>query len=310
LGAPASTASAFRTAAASTFAFSVLKGGSGFFGVLEALRQDSLMKIMAEPTLTAISGRAASFNTGGEIPVPEPQSLGTISISWKKYGTQLDFVPIVLGNGRVRIEVRSRISELDSTLSFSISGTTVPAIKDREAETAVELQAGQTMAIAGLVQTYIESQNSGLPVVSDIPYLGALFRNVQESRNEVESLMLVTPELVDGMDACEVPRCLPGMETTSPSDWQLFMKGYMEVPNCCPSGTYGSPASMPAGAGGAPAAAMPVPGEPVPAPTPVPAPPEAQRDPNIPAKPNSSSGADPRNSLPGFGGPIGYETVK
>ena len=91
---------------ASTFGFNVMSGSSAFFGVLEALRQDGLMKIMSEPTLVTVSGRAASFNSGGEIPVPEPQSLGTISISWKKYGTQIDFVPIVLGNGKIRLELR------------------------------------------------------------------------------------------------------------------------------------------------------------------------------------------------------------
>jgi pilus assembly protein CpaC len=305
IGAPATNAYAFRTAAASTFAFSVLRGGNGFFGVLNALRQDSLMKICAEPTLAAISGRAASFNSGGEIPVPEPQSLGTISISWKKYGTQLDFVPIVLGNGRVRVEVRSRISELDSTMSFSIDGTEVPAIKERDAETAVEMQAGQTLAIAGLVQTYIEAVNSGLPVVGDIPYLGTLFRNVQENRNEIESLMLVTPELIEPMDSCEVPPCLPGMETTSPSDWDLYMKGFLEVPaRCGPCAV-----CVPASAGGVPAGAMPATAEPIPAP-PVAAGPDGQQSQNTPANPNSPSGDAARNRLPGLAGPIGYDVVR
>ena len=217
-----------------TFTFGITNGTSAFLGVLNALRKDDMLKIMAEPTLVTVSGRPASFNSGGEIPIPVPQSLGTISIEWKKYGTQIDFVPIVLGNGRIRLEVRPRISELDPANSLLINGSTVPGILSRDADTGVEMEAGQTLAIAGLVQSYTEAHNSGLPWVSDLPYLGALFRNVKETKNEVELLIMVTPELVEAMDVCDVPRCGPGMETTDPSDWELFMKGHLEVPTCRP----------------------------------------------------------------------------
>lgn len=225
-----------RLASPSTFGFNVINGSSGFFGVLNALRQDNLMKITAEPTLVAESGRAASFNSGGEIPVPTPQSLGTLSIDWKTYGTRVDFVPIVLGNGKIRLEVRPYISELDYSNSITISGSTMPGIRSRTADTAVEMMAGQTLAIAGLVQSRTESYNHGLPWISELPYLGAAFRNVENTTNEVESLIMVTPELVDAMDANEVPQCGPGMSTTDPTDWELFMKGHLEVPNCCPAG--------------------------------------------------------------------------
>jgi pilus assembly protein CpaC len=220
----------------STFAFNIVNGSSAFFGVLNALRRDNMVKIMAEPTLVAESGRAASFNSGGKIPVPTPQSLGTISIDWQKYGTQIDFVPIVLGNGKILLEVRPSISELDYANSTTISGTTVPGIRSRDVDTAVELMAGQTLAIAGLVQSRTESENMGLPWISEVPYLGMPFRQVHETSNEVELLIMVTPELVDGMDAGEVPPCGPGMNTTSPTDWELYMKGHLEVPNCCPNG--------------------------------------------------------------------------
>ncbi|MGW8256587.1 MAG: type II and III secretion system protein family protein, partial [Thermoguttaceae bacterium] len=126
---PDSYKPAVRSVKASTMAFSVVDGASAFYGVLDALRQDNLLKIMAEPTLVTESGRAASFNSGGEIPVPTPQSLGTISIEWKTYGTQVDFVPIVLGNGRIRLEVRPYVSEPDNSHSTTIGGTTVPGIK-------------------------------------------------------------------------------------------------------------------------------------------------------------------------------------
>jgi pilus assembly protein CpaC len=207
-----------RTIAPSTFAFSVVSGNNAFFGVLDALRQDNLMKVMAEPTLVTVSGRAASFNSGGTIFLPVPQSLGTISLQPYDYGTSIDFVPIVLGNGKIRLELRPKVSELDYANSITISGTTVPGTKERKADTWVELMAGQTLAIAGLVQSRIESENHGLPWISEVPYLGVAFRKVHESVNEVELLILVTPELVEALDANEVPPCGPGQQTTSPSD--------------------------------------------------------------------------------------------
>ena len=226
----------FRTTNPSTFAFGVANGSSGFYGVLQALREDNLLKIMSEPTLVTVNGQRSTFNVGGQIPVPEPQSLGTISIAWKDYGTQVDFVPIVIGNGKIRLEVHPRVSELDTTNSVTINGSVVPAIKTRDVKTSVEMQAGQTLAIAGLVQSRIQATTIGLPWVGEVPIIGALFRNVLESRNEVELLMLVTPEFVEGLNADQVPKCGPGQNTTSPSDWELFMNGHLEVPACCPDG--------------------------------------------------------------------------
>ena len=168
----------------STVAFQAVSGGSSFFGILNALRQNDLAKLLSEPTLVAQSGRPAYFRVGGEIPYSVSQGLGAVSIEWKNYGTRLDFVPFVLGNGRIRLEVRPQVSEVDNTRS-AVAG--VPAIKVRESDTGVELEAGQTLAIAGLVQTRIEAQNRGLPWVSEVPYLGALFRRVKEENNEIET---------------------------------------------------------------------------------------------------------------------------
>ena len=220
--------------------FGVVQGTNSFFGVLEALRQDNLLKILAEPTLVTVSGRPAFFQVGGEVPVMVPQSLGTISIQYKKFGTQLDFVPIVLGNGRIRLEVRPRITEPDRALSIEHEAYTIFAFKTREVDTGVELQAGQTLALAGLVQTRIEAERRQLPWIGEMPYVGALFRRVEEKANEVELLILVTPELAEPMDAHEVPPCGPGMRTASPDDCELFVKGYIEVPNCCPHGAPGT----------------------------------------------------------------------
>ncbi|NLX94662.1 MAG: histidine kinase [Rhodopirellula sp.] len=216
-----------------TMGFHVVDGSSAFFGVLEALRQDNLMKVLAEPTLVTVSGRPAFFNVGGEIPVLVPQSLGTVAIEWKKFGTQVDFVPIVLGNGQIRLEVRPRVSEIDPTRSVTLDTYTIPGLRVREVETGVEMKAGQTLAIAGLVQERTEAVRRGLPWVSELPYAGALFGRVREERNEIELLILVTPELINAVDPSQLPPCGPGMMTTSPSDCDLYLRRFIEVPNCC-----------------------------------------------------------------------------
>lgn len=215
-----------------TFAFGIVDGGSRFFGFLEALQENKVAKILAEPNIVAVSGRPAQFNVGGEFPIVVPQSLGTASIEYKKYGTQVDFLPIVLGNGNIRLEVRPRISERDSTLSVSIPDfeqLTVPALTVREVDTAVEMKAGQTFALAGLVQERVESVNSGLPFLSDLPVIGVPFRKTENTVNEIELLIMVTPEFVDPIDQCELPCGGPGYASTSPTNCQLYCAGHVEV---------------------------------------------------------------------------------
>lgn len=216
--------------AGQTFQFGVFSGNLAFIGVLDALQQRNVAKILAEPNLVAVSGRPAQFNVGGEFPILVPQSLGTTSIEYKKYGTQIDFLPIVLGNGRIRLEVRPRITERDPTLSVEIQGTSVPALTLREVDTAVEMQAGQTFALAGLVQMRTESQVRGLPWVSDLPVIGFPFRKTEDRVNEIELLIMVTPEFVDAMEPWDVACCGPGMGTTSPMDCDLYCGGHIEVP--------------------------------------------------------------------------------
>ncbi len=216
--------------------FAVVEGGDSFFGFLDALQQNNVAKILADPTLVAISGRPAHFNVGGELPIVVPSGLGQTTIEYKKFGTQVDFLPIVLGNGNIRLEVRPRVSEIDDTRSITLSQFTVPALKVREVDTGVELKAGQTLALAGLVQTRVEAQERGIPFLSDLPYVGAAFRKVEEEVNEIELLILVTPEFADGMAPCEVPPCGPGMESVSPTNCQLYFGSHLEVPACGPCG--------------------------------------------------------------------------
>jgi pilus assembly protein CpaC len=216
-----------------TFAFGVVDGDSRFFGVLEALQENQVAKILAEPNVVAISGRPAQFLEGGEVPVLVPQSLGTTSIEYKPFGTQVDFLPIVLGDGNIRLEVRPRISDLDESLGIVLQNVRVPGFRTRSVDTAVEMHAGQTFALAGLIQRRVETENRGLPYLSDLPILGVPFRKTEEDVNEIELLILVTPEFVDPLDPCEAPICGPGMGSMSPDNCELYWGGHVEVPNCC-----------------------------------------------------------------------------
>jgi hypothetical protein len=247
-----------------TVEFGIVSGDNVFFGWLDFLQQHSAAWIMAEPQLVAVSGRPALFNEGGEIPILVPQSLGTSTIEYKPYGTQVDFLPIVLGNGNIRLEVRPRISDLDKSNGIELQGINVPALKVRTVDTAVEMKAGQTFALAGLIQRRKEAVNRGIPYLSNLPGIGIPFRRTEEIVNEIELLILVTPEFVDAMNPEEVPPCYPGSGTMSPNDKELYWNGQLEVPNmcsecggypcvpthghepCCPGGNFGPGA----GAGG------------------------------------------------------------
>jgi len=288
------------------FAFGIVNGGSAFLGVIDALRQDNLLKVKSEPNLVAISGETAEFNAGGQIPVPVPQSLGTVTVEWKDYGTMVKFVPIVLGNGKIRLQIRPEVSDLDASRSQVINGSTVPGIRTRWTQTCVEMVAGQTLAIAGLVQCRSESHNFGLPWISELPYVGALFRNVKNEINEIELLIMVTPELVEPLDVNEVPLCGPGSQTADPSDWALFAKGHIEVPKCCPNKN-GDSQPPPDGMIGSPNTPSPNPAD--------------SGDANgtgsynrYPAS-NQNSAPGPaapksQDNPPGFIGPAGYDVVK
>jgi len=217
--------------ASNTIDFGIVNGGESFDGFLDALQQNNLLKTLADPVLTTVSGRPASFNVGGEAYFTVSGISGN-SLETVRFGTQVDFVPIVLGNGQIRLEVRPKISEIDLTPGDNVAFQT----KVSEVDTGVEMQAGQTLALAGLVQQRVRAQHRGLPFISDLPVIGIPFRSVSEEVDEIELLVLVTPEFVDAMDPHEVPMCGPGMESVSPSHLDLYCKGYIEVPACGPCG--------------------------------------------------------------------------
>ena len=186
--------------------------------VIDALAQDQLVHVLAEPNLTALSGETASFLVGGEFPIPVAQFGDTISIEFKQYGVSLAFVPTVLGNGRISLHVRPEVSQLTNqgaiTLGQGSNNTIqIPAVQVRRADTTVELGSGQSFAIAGLLQDTTSLTANGVPFLGDIPILGSLFRSDNFQRNETELVILVTPYLVQ-------PASSPAALTTPDAGWR------------------------------------------------------------------------------------------
>lgn len=208
-----------------------LYNGGDFAAMIVALRRQDLIKFLAEPTVVATHGRPARFNVGGKVPYLVPTGNGAIAVEYEEFGTAVDFLPFVVGPGRVRLEVRPEVSEPDASSSIVAQGISVPGFRSRYVETAVELQAGQTFAIAGLLQSRTESVTRATPVLGEIPVIGTMFRRVREERNDIELLITVTPEFVAAMDPHEVPPGGPGLNSNSPNDHELFLGGHIEVPN-------------------------------------------------------------------------------
>ncbi|MGE0418158.1 MAG: type II and III secretion system protein family protein [Acetobacteraceae bacterium] len=174
--------------------------GANFNGIIDALAKDNLAQVLAEPNLTVMSGQSASFQVGGEYPIPVSQQNNQVTISYKNFGVMLTFVPTVFSNGRINLHVRPEVSELSqqNSVSLSTSGTTliVPSLTVRRAETTVELGSGQSFAIAGLLQQSTLDNGKGLPGLGDTPILGALFRTSGFDRTEKELVIVVTPYIV------------------------------------------------------------------------------------------------------------------
>ncbi|MCB8875901.1 type II and III secretion system protein family protein [Acidisoma silvae] len=185
--------------------------------VIEALAEDNLAKILAEPTLTVMSGQAASFEVGGQYPIPVAEQNGTVTIDFKSYGVSLKFLPTVLSSGRINLHVQPEVSELTTqgaiTLTVDNSAIQIPALLVRQAETTVELGSGQSFAIAGLLETNETHDTTGVPILGDIPYVGALFRSNNLVREEKELVILITPYIVRPVDN---PAALNSLDADSP----------------------------------------------------------------------------------------------
>ncbi|MDP9919948.1 pilus assembly protein CpaC [Variovorax boronicumulans] len=179
-------------------AFSLLlnfrKAGIGLnMGFLEG---NGMARVLAEPTLVAMSGQSASFLSGGELPVPVPQGLGSTAIDYKPFGIGLTLTPTVLSNERIVLKVAPEASDLDYTNSLSINGVAVPAITTRRADTTVELGDGESFVIGGLVSRTTTSNADKVPLLGDLPILGTFFKQNKYQMSEKELVIVVTPHLV------------------------------------------------------------------------------------------------------------------
>ncbi|MHC4552379.1 MAG: type II and III secretion system protein family protein [Planctomycetota bacterium] len=201
---------------------------------LEALAENQYLRLLANPTLIALSGEEAGFLAGGEFPVPVVQSSGTgaggssISIEYKEYGVRLKFKPIVLGDGTIRLYAAPEVSELDYANGTTVNGTAVPGVLARKAETTLELHSGQSFAMAGLLSNSITSTNSSIPGLGNLPVLGPLFRSVRYQNKETELVILVTANLVEPLNIDPKTAPLPGVLHETPDDWQIYIDGKMD----------------------------------------------------------------------------------
>jgi pilus assembly protein CpaC len=193
---------------------------------IDALKEDGLVKILAEPTLITLSGQPANFLAGGEFPVPVPQGLGTVAIEYKSFGVGLLFSPTVLSKDKISIQVTPEVSELDFTTAVLIEGFAVPGITTRRASTTVELGDCQSFAIAGLLKETVRDIVAKFPVLGDIPILGALFRSRSFQKNETELIIIVTPHLVKPLDLAK--QTLPTDFYVEPNDFELYLEGRLE----------------------------------------------------------------------------------
>jgi len=201
------------------------KGSATWTGFVDALKEDGLVKILAEPTLIALSGQTANFLAGGEYPVPIPSQDG-IGIEFKPFGVTLSFTPTVLSEDKISIKVAPEVSELDFSVALQVGGYTVPGLSTRRATTVVELADGQSFAIAGLLKETIRDRMSKFPLLGDIPVLGALFRSRSFQKNETELIIIVTPHLVKPLDSAK--QTLPTDFYIEPDDTEIYLLGLME----------------------------------------------------------------------------------
>jgi pilus assembly protein CpaC len=227
---------------------------------IQALQENNLMEILAEPNLITISGKAASFLAGGEFPFPVITTSGTggtaapvVTIQFRKFGVGLDFTPTVMPNGIIHLKVKPEVSNLDYTNALTIQGFVIPAISTRQAETEVDLHDGESFAIAGLIDNRVTSTVDKVPILGDIPIIGKFFSSRSLEKVNTELLVVVTPRFVHPM--------APGDKTPTPRYPTDFMDKFNPSKEPKKSGQFVGPRGHedpPAVKGAVPDASKPV----------------------------------------------------
>ncbi|MGB5215770.1 MAG: type II and III secretion system protein family protein [Anderseniella sp.] len=173
-----------------------LQYGDSIDALVQAMEQDGLLRTLAEPTLTAISGESAKFLAGGEFPIPVSVDDNTISVEFKEFGVALGYSPVVLSSGRISLKINTEVSELTPQNGIQVTGITLPGLTTRKAETTIELPSGGSMIMAGLIRDQTRQQIAGIPGAKDLPILGQLFRSRDFQKNTSELTVMVTPFIV------------------------------------------------------------------------------------------------------------------
>lgn len=211
---------------------SFLSGEFAATAVLEVAKSNGLAKILAEPTLTTLTGREAEFLAGGEFPIPVPDADRGITIQFKEFGVGVKFLPVVLDGNRINLNLNISVSELVNTNNVAIqplgtsSSLVVPALAKRSAQSTVELADGQTIGIAGLISENLREQADRFPGLSNLPILGHMFRSQEWIEGETELLILVTPRLAKALPAGRTR--LPTDSFIEPTETEFYLHGRLE----------------------------------------------------------------------------------
>jgi pilus assembly protein CpaC len=197
-------------------------GGTEIELLLEAMENKGVVRTLAEPNLTALSGQQAKFLAGGEYPIPVSSDNG-ITIEYKPFGVELEFIPRVVNGDQINLEMKAAVSGVDSTVSYNVDGFTLNSFSRRETSTTVEMRDGQSFAIAGLLEDDFQDLSGQVPWLGDIPVLGALFRSAEYSREQTELVIIVTPHLVTPTSGLAL--ALPTDRVKIPTESELFLFG-------------------------------------------------------------------------------------
>lgn len=212
---------------ATTTALTAQNPANTLSATLQAFERNGVTRILAEPTVTAVSGESAKLTVGGEIPIPTaPSCTGNgvcqIGTEFKDYGVSLNFTPVVLAEGRILLRLATEVTEINTQTAQIISGTLVPGFLTRKNETTVEIPSGGSIASAGLLQTMSQQAINGLPGLLDLPVLGALFRSNDYQKQETELMIIVTPYIVKPAKPDEIARPTDGFaDASDPQTWLL-----------------------------------------------------------------------------------------
>ena len=214
----------------------VLEGGTlslargDFRLTVDALKQHNLARTLAEPNLVTLHGRPARFQAGGQFPVPAARvGFGSAAqgVEFIPFGVQLQFVPFIVDRNKIRLNVAANVSTRDEATATDVNGSNIPGLNTRNFQNTVELREGQTLAVAGLIQTNFGANSSRVPGLGDLPIVGRLFKTDGASADEQELVILITPELVHPVDP-EVCLSLPGSDLLEPGDLEFYVKGHLE----------------------------------------------------------------------------------